>query len=240
MPETTVRRRAPRGQGSALRGEVLRAAMDLLAETGDEESVSLRAVAKRVGVSAPAIYLHFADKQALLDAVCEAVFEALHVRMLAASANAADAFDVLRRQGIAYVEFALENPEHYRIIMMGKAVALTAEDAAVHVAGGSFNYLVASVQECVDQGVFEGEPVHLAMRLWAATHGLAALLISKPSFPWPPLEELIASTVVMAGLGLVLEARVTDLLGAGMLPELVERVDRARPAAPLRPTKKRT
>ena len=73
MPEP--RRRAARGQGAALRGEVLQAAMDLLRETGDETSVSLRAVAQRVGVSVPAIYLHFEDKTALLDAVCEEVFD---------------------------------------------------------------------------------------------------------------------------------------------------------------------
>ncbi len=56
--------------------------MDLLTETGSEDAVSIRAVAQRVGVSAPSIYLHFADKRALIDAVCEEVFEALPLAQL--------------------------------------------------------------------------------------------------------------------------------------------------------------
>ena len=66
----TARRRAPRGRGGELRGEILQAAMSLLQETGDEAAVSVRGVAQRVGVSVPSLYLHFADKQALIDAVC--------------------------------------------------------------------------------------------------------------------------------------------------------------------------
>ena len=118
MSEAPVRRRAARGRGAELRGEVLAAAMELLSETGDESAVSVRAVAQRVGVSVPSIYLHFADKQALLDAVCGEVFEALHQRMRAAAEGAIDPFEALRAQGNAYVRFARENPEHYRLVML--------------------------------------------------------------------------------------------------------------------------
>src|SRR3954464_11476209 len=118
MSEAAVRPRSARGKGAELRGELLRAAMDLLTETGEEDAVSLRAVAQRVGVSVPSIYLHFADKQALLDAVCEEVFEALHMQMSAVSADADNPFAGLRAQGMAYVQFALDNPEHYRLVLM--------------------------------------------------------------------------------------------------------------------------
>ena len=225
MPDAP-RRRAPRGGGAALRGEVLQAAMDLLAESGDVNAVSLRAVAQRVGVSVPAIYLHFADKQALLDAVCDAVFTALHTRLLAVSEQSQDCFEVLRLQGIAYVEFALENPEHYRIIMMQRPEPTAGEDAAAFVAGGAFIHLVASVQRCIDEGVFTGDPVPLAMQLWAATHGVAALLISKPDFPWP--DGFIADTVVMAGLGLMLKARLADEDMTAASPTLLKHVNRVR------------
>src|ERR687889_2900768 len=114
MSEAAVRPRSARGKGAELRGELLRAAMDLLTETGEEDAVSLRAVAQRVGVSVPSIYLHFADKQALLDAVCEEVFAALDTAMQSAAADAPNVFEGLRRQGVAYVEFAIANPEHYR------------------------------------------------------------------------------------------------------------------------------
>ncbi len=216
MPEP--RKRAPRGQGAALRGEVLRAAMELLRETGSEESVSLRAVAGRVGVSVPSIYLHFADKQALLNAVCEEVFEALHVTLKEASSDAADPFEALRRQGVAYVHFALANPEHYRIVMMGGPSDYAPAD---EVASGAFGHLLASVTSCVAIGVLEGDPVQLGMQLWATAHGIASLLIAKPRFPWPPVDELVDSTMCAAGIGLAVHSRLPrDLPVADVVAQL--------------------
>ena len=228
MSEAPVRRRSARGQGGELRGEVLRAAMDLLAETGEEDAVSLRAVATRVGVSVPSIYLHFADKQALLDAVCEEVFAALDARMQAASADAPHVFEGLRRQGVAYVQFAVENPEHYRIVLMRKHASEAGSYADLVMASAAFEHFVASVQECVDAGVFEGEPDQLALRLWAAAHGLAALLVAKPYFPWPPLEDLIDGVVSMAGLGLAAASRLGNECDERPLPEVVEVFERLR------------
>jgi AcrR family transcriptional regulator len=217
-----VRKRARRGQGQALRGEVLHAAMDLLRETGDEASVSLRAVAERVGVTVPSIYLHFEDKAALMDAVCGEVFEALHVVMKEASAGASDPLDALHRQGVAYVRFALDNPEHYRIVMSRTPDGL---DPAEEVVSGAFGYLLESVLACTQLGVFEGDPVELGLRLWAAAHGIASLLIAKPAFPWPPVDEVVERTMHAAGLGLAVESR----LPKGLAPEEVaRRLDRLR------------
>lgn len=226
MSEGALRRRSARGKGAELRGEVLRAAMDLLAETGEEDAVSLRAVAHRVGVSVPSIYLHFADKQALLDAVCEEVFAALDAQLLAAAAQGADAFDRLRLQGIAYVTFAVANPEHYRIVLMRKHDARSPDDQAdLVMASSAFEHFVASVQECVDAEVFEGDATTLALRLWAAAHGVAALLVAKPYFPWPPLEDFVDQTIRMAGLGIAVSSRLAE---GGDLPGLVARLDALR------------
>ncbi|MBK5306393.1 MAG: TetR/AcrR family transcriptional regulator [Frankiaceae bacterium] len=227
MSEAAVRPRSARGKGAELRGEVLRAAMDLLTETGEEDAVSLRAVAQRVGVSVPSIYLHFADKQALLDAVCEEVFEALHAQMRAAAADAQDCFDGLRRQGIAYVQFAVANPEHYRIVLMRKHAASGGDHADLVMASSSFREFVASVQDCVDAGVFEGDAEALALRLWAAAHGVAALLVAKPYFPWPPLEDYIEQTIRMAGMGIALSSRL-DECGEIALPDLVAKLNALR------------
>ncbi|MDT7537724.1 MAG: hypothetical protein QOI82_1309 [Actinomycetota bacterium] len=228
MSEAAVRPRSARGKGAELRGEVLRAAMDLLSETGEEDAVSLRAVAQRVGVSVPSIYLHFADKQALLDAVCEEVFAALDAQMQAAAAEGTDVFDGLRRQGIAYVQFAVANPEHYRIVLMRKhETQANGESADLMMATGAFAHFVASVQECVDAGVLEGEASELALRLWAAAHGVAALLVAKPYFPWPPLDDYIEQVVRMAGMGIAASSRLADC-GELPLPELVTKLNALR------------
>jgi AcrR family transcriptional regulator len=228
MSEAAVRPRSARGKGAELRGELLRAAMDLLTETGEEDAVSLRSVAQRVGVSVPSIYLHFADKQALLDAVCEEVFTALDAQMQAAAREGINPFDGLRRQGIAYVEFAVANPEHYRIVLMRKHDQQgTGDHADLVMASSAFEHFVASVQECVDAGVFEGDAATLALRLWAAAHGVAALLVAKPYFPWPPLDDYIEQTIRMAGIGLAVASRLGE---CEQLPlaELVPRLNALR------------
>ncbi|MGZ5396215.1 MAG: TetR/AcrR family transcriptional regulator, partial [Mycobacterium sp.] len=81
------RRRAPRGSGEQLRDEILDATTDLLLETGHAKEVSIRSVAQRAGVTPPSIYLHFTDKDALLDAVCARYFEKLDEEMQAAAAG---------------------------------------------------------------------------------------------------------------------------------------------------------
>ncbi|MCW2613563.1 MAG: transcriptional regulator [Frankiales bacterium] len=222
-----MRRRAPRGRGAELRGEVLHAAMDLLRETGDVDAVSVRAVAQRVGVSAPSIYLHFADKQALIDAVCEEVFEALHQTMREAGEQAPDPFAALRAQGNAYVHFALANPEHYRIVLMTGGASSGPHDSDLEIASGAFAYLVGSVRACMAAGVFSGDPVEVALGLWAAAHGVAALLVAKPGFPWPDVDAFVDRTICMAGMGLAVLDRVLpddDL----PLPDLVALLETLR------------
>src|SRR5437899_5757868 len=88
--EAARRRRAPRGQGERLREEILAAAERLLIQTGDVEAVSIRAVADAVGVTPPSIYLHFADKNELLWAVCERHFTVLDQVMERATAGIND------------------------------------------------------------------------------------------------------------------------------------------------------
>src|SRR6478672_2876789 len=101
------RRRAPRGSGEQLRDEILDATTDLLLETGHAKAVSIRSVAERVGVTPPSIYLHFKDKDALLDAVCARYFEKLDEEMQRAAVGQTTALDLLRALGQAYVRFAL-------------------------------------------------------------------------------------------------------------------------------------
>ncbi len=69
-------------------------------------------------MTTPSIYLHFKDKDDLLDAVCADVFEALAVALAEASASSDDPMERLFAQGKAYVRFALEKPEHYRLAFM--------------------------------------------------------------------------------------------------------------------------
>ena len=205
------RRRARRGDGELLRAEILTAARELLAETQDADAVSVRAVAERVGVSTPSLYLHFADKQALLDAVCEVVFADLDAAMEAESAQASDPFDGLRLRGLVYAKFALDNPEQYRLAMMRMPAhdevrhPFTAEDI---VAGPTYHHLSEAVQRCIEVGVFApGTSAQMvATTLWAAAHGAVSLCLAKPGLAGEDALALCEVVIGNAGLGAALSS----------------------------------
>jgi len=205
------RHRAARGQGEALRGEILAAARDLLAETGNQDAVSVRAVAERVGVTTPSIYLHFKDKDDLLDAVCAEVFEVLAVALAEAAAEGNSPIERLAAQGQAYVRFALEKPEHYRLAFM---VAGEPRNVDSVLSDNCFGQLLTTVQECIDAGIFpsgpEG-PLRIGLDLWAAAHGLASLLIYKPWLPWGDVEEAVRRVLRASIVGCSLGNRLIDL-----------------------------
>jgi AcrR family transcriptional regulator len=186
------RSRAKRGEGDKLREQILDAADRLLLETGDEDAVSIRAVADAVGVTPPSIYLHFKDKDELLFAVCEKQFARFDEVIEQASSESDDPFESLMLRGRAYVQFGLENPEHYRIMFMRKPENTPAgyQDEILRNMG-AFDHLVAAVHRCVETGVLHGDPFDLSIALWAAVHGITSLLLSKPDFPWPNRETMV-------------------------------------------------
>jgi AcrR family transcriptional regulator len=203
-PTAHPRRRYPRGEGERLRADILSAAKGLLTETGDVDSVSIRLVAERVGVSTPSIYHHFADKSALITAVCEDVFVELDQRMEAAAVGTPDPFEALRARGIAYCRFALDNPEHYRIVMMSLPThgeSFTARDL---VAGPAFEHLVSGVVACQQAGVFPADvaPTGIALALWAAVHGAVSLVLTKPGIAGPDPVEFCTRVLEATGAGL--------------------------------------
>src|SRR5919199_1454336 len=110
------RRPARRGEGERLRHEIVESAIALIADRGDE-AVSMRAIARAVGVSPPAVYLHFADKRELMLALLEHVFADL-----ARALEAADHGEPRERvRGLvrAYVSWGITHPGRYKIAYEG-------------------------------------------------------------------------------------------------------------------------
>jgi AcrR family transcriptional regulator len=183
------RRRAPRGAGAQLRDTILDAATELLIETGCAKAVSIRSVAERAGVTSPSIYLHFADKDALLDAVCARYFQELDGQMQSAAADYNGTVEVLLALGMIYVRFAVKYPVLYRIATMGEPRAPSVVDTAL--AKSAFVHMRATVQTMIDDGIYPpGDATKLAFELWTAVHGVAALLIAKPHWPLDDAGEL--------------------------------------------------
>jgi AcrR family transcriptional regulator len=195
---STTRARRPRarkGEGERLRDEILAAAEQLLITTGSEDAVSIRAVADAIGVTPPAIYRHFDDKAHLLFEVCSLHFERMDGFVMAATGDIEDPVDQLCERARAYVRFGRENPEHYRIMFMGRS-EITPERYAdeMVVETGSFAHMVQCVQRCIDAGRFRADlpdAFTLTFALWSAVHGVTSLLVAKPNMPGPDAEELI-------------------------------------------------
>jgi AcrR family transcriptional regulator len=183
------RRRARRGEGDKLRDQIIEAVERLLVQTGDEEAVTIRAVADAVGVTPPSVYLHFADKDEMLFAVCERLFAELDRVTQEAASGSKDPLESLALRGRAYVRFGVEHPEQYRILFMGKP-SRTPETIDLERLGdaAAFGHLLEHVTACVENGLIRGDPLQASMVLWAGVHGLTSLLISKPEFPWPEID----------------------------------------------------
>jgi AcrR family transcriptional regulator len=208
------RRRAARGSGEHLREEILDATTDLLMETGHAKDVSIRAVAQRVGVTSPSIYLHFTDKDALLDAVCARYFEHLDEVMQQVARDQPSTIDRLRAQGLAYVRFAMQNPELYRIATMGEG--RPGSDVDVTLNSSAFVHMRASVESLMAEGVYApADATMAAMELWTVAHGVAALLISRPYLPFGDVEAFADRVMSSACCGQI----VTGMIGIDVSPQ---------------------
>lgn len=209
----TPRRRNQRGQGARLREELIEAAGRLLAEHGNPEQVSIRAVAATAGVTPPSIYLHFPDRKRLLRAVVAKRFGDFARLLSDAEAAGKDPFDALRRRCRAYFLFAREHPGHYRVLFSAAALGpkgIGTYGKADHPGAASFIALVDAVQRCLDAGARPDgvrDSYFLAIQLWAWMHGLIDLRISKPEMPWPAVAALLDAT--LADLRLTGRGRVS-------------------------------
>ena len=141
---------------------------------------SLREVARRVGISAAAVYRHFDNKEALLGAVCEEGFRTFSSYLLRALGEKSP-IARLRASGAYYLRFALENEHDYRVIFMSlvEDLGLSEDSPTAVVSSPTFQFLVDRVRECIDAGVLApGDATEIAATVWAHVHGLASLRLS--------------------------------------------------------------
>lgn len=192
-PASGPRERNRRGQGGRLRADILTAAADLLDEAGHEQAVTLRAVARRIGIAAPSIYAHFADRQAILLAVVQEAFAELAEALRATAAAEPDAVARLRAACTAYLNFAATRPQRYRVMFGGlwnggEAVASAAVSAAevTELGQEALAVLVTALDDCVAAGTSASTDTRAdAVALWLGLHGLAHQRAVIPAFPWP-------------------------------------------------------
>jgi AcrR family transcriptional regulator len=198
------RPRNPRGTGERLHGELVEAAVRVLATHGDTERLSIRAVAAEAKVTPPAVYRHFPDRRALVRTAVQTCFDRFETQLAQAEQGAAGPFEVLRRRSRAYVTFGTAQPHLYRVMFGAWSAgpkALGTYGRRPHPGAGAFTALIASIQRCLNAGAQTRQPSpFLAFQLWSFLHGMTDLRASKPEMPWPGPDEMIDNFLVCLGL----------------------------------------
>jgi AcrR family transcriptional regulator len=198
-----TRARNKRGEGAQLRDEIVSAAVKLV-DDGMPQSVTLRAVAREAGISAPSIYMHFSDVDTILLAVAQQAFASLEQEL--AAPDDADPVVRLRAVCAAYLHFAEHRPHRYRVMFgavwnagqaLERAPALADELAVLGM--GAFDVIRRTLADCVTAGrSTSADPSTDATALWVGLHGLAQLRVAAPLFPWPPdLQDVVIDRLAL-------------------------------------------
>jgi AcrR family transcriptional regulator len=193
---------------ASLRREILDAASALFVEEGYDR-VTMRRVAEKIDYSPTTIYLYFKDKRELFAAICDETFSQLAAKLERPKAPPGSAgtlsppLALLRDSLKTYVEFGTSHPNHYAVTFLQMQDVPPDHGFEGSVGARAFGFLRGAVQSCVASGAIRTDNVDTtAQALWAAVHGVTALLITMKGFPFVSRAALIDHTIdtLIAGL----------------------------------------
>ena len=139
-------------------------------------AISLRAIAKQIGVSAPALYRHYADRESLLAELAISGFAALRQQLLSVEQHSPRA--ALIGIGLAYVAFAQSEPNLYRLMFGGRVLPKGAHPRLDQAGLGAFNVLQDTIARGQRAGYLKPAPLALmTATAWSLVHGLSQLTI---------------------------------------------------------------
>lgn len=198
--------RKAKGQGAERRQEILDAALSLYAARGIH-AVSTRDIAAAAGISQPALYAYFPSRDEITAELCEQAFLKLRARVEKATYGLTPSRDSFRRLCRVYIDFGLEQPDAYRVAFMiekARADMDLANDRAMAAGLDAFGCFRTQVAQFIAAGLTRpGDEPLLTQSVWAALHGLASLLIARPTFPWVEQETLIARHIEVLADGVL-------------------------------------
>ncbi len=188
------------------RNRILDAARDLFVKDG-MDAVTMRAIADRIDYTPTAIYYHFEDKESLILELCHVDMQSLS-RALSAVVQVQDPLERLRQLGLAYAEFGLGNPSHYRFLFMTPKLVPGHTHEDVNPEEDGYLLLLKCVQDARDAGLLRPElsdVTQVAHVLWSTVHGTVSLFLAKEEDPWiewpDPMETVkLAIDVITRGI----------------------------------------
>jgi AcrR family transcriptional regulator len=192
--------RKAKGDGHLRRIEILEAAERIFVADG-YEGATIRKIADEVGVSSTALYMHFRDKDEILHEICLVLMQALLQQNSQIAAMPVDAVTRLRLMLQAYMRMGLEHPNAYRLVYCANQRPGTTPTqlATAETASLCYERYAGVVTEISAAGrLRSSDPNAAAQVLWAACHGLVALMITRPNVEWAPADEL--TSLLLEGL----------------------------------------
>ncbi len=193
--------RNARGEGSQLSGDIVAGAVALMERTGSADAVTLRAVAREVGIAAPSIYAHFAHRDAIVWAVMTQAFDEIAEAVEAAIASADDVVEQLVAGCEAYVTYGLAHPAVYRTLFTHELPppedGVEVAEGELPIGGEAFALLIGGIAGCVAAGRSASTDTFAdATAVWVALHGTVTLWSTLCDFPWPDQDGFVRRTVL--------------------------------------------
>jgi len=203
---------APHDQHGDVRRLVLDAALDIITSTG-AESLSMREVARRAGVSHQAPYHYFGDRSGIFAAISEEGFT-----LLAQAFRDVDFSNTSPAKAgfIAYLSFARNHVGHFRVMFRNDICGVTDNEETANAASSAFDELLQMVARTIGSSVDPKAAHTFAFTMWSQAHGLATLVIDGPlPQKLPPgvsLEDQIDEVINLCSHMVALEAAEMGLV----------------------------
>ena len=185
----------------AQRASVVRAAERLFAEKG-YEGVTLRALAQSLGRSHTAAYRYFAGKAEIFAAARNAAYARFAEAQEQATREAEDLTERLSRLGEAYIRFALDEPDAYRLMFELKRPP--GSEATSNAEERSWQPIRETIGLAIEAGLLEGDPDVVAHLFWAGLHGILSLHLAgklRHGISFEDLEQPMRTMLVAGNLG---------------------------------------
>jgi AcrR family transcriptional regulator len=206
---------APHDQHGDVRRLVLDAALDIITSSG-AESLSMREVARRAGVSHQAPYHYFGDRSGIFAAISEEGFSAL----AGAFRDVQESTISAAKAGfIAYLDFARSHVGHFRVMFRQDICGVQENEGTAIAASSAFDELLQMVARTIGSSVDPKAAHTFAFTMWSHAHGLATLVIDGPLpqklLPGVSLDDQIDAVINLCSHMVALEAAEMGLVPQG-------------------------
>ncbi len=168
------------GKESSLREKILDTSRHFLFTKG-YSSLSMRKIAKEIGVSATSIYLYFENKDHLVHTLIEESVEELSRAIEQSAAQKISTIDKFEAIIRGYVEFAMSNPEKYQVIYMVLSSEMSRyPKEKFRKARRGYALLESVIKNGIEEGLMELDEARIAAySIWAQLHGVISVVLNQ-------------------------------------------------------------